>query len=988
MTMASTRFVARKCWRNVLCALGVSAALTSAVSAQQGQWVFGTPDDEYLPERISSLPGGGSISCGNMVTTLHDASTSVVWMLKFDNFYPQVAIPTMDGKLAVAGTYISGNANQLLLVKLDMSGMVDWMHVYPAYNLQRSCDLIELPDMDGDNQGDGFMLAAEILNDQGSRLPLLIRTKPSGSPVWMHRYDAPNFSAPLGEFSFVEMAQENADELPVFNLTGELGEFPGNRDTLLTRVDYDGNVILSRVVGFTDHYDFGRGLTRALESGFLVTGYSKQAGEGGGTYLMHVNNDFTLDWYRSIYGFHGTKEIVQDTSFDAHIVGGLGYPYPVSNMTMLAINTMSQNLSWGMQYGGTDGDGASDFARTSTGYDIYGSTRSYDLMAPRDFYLVKTDFSGVSGCNEESISLDLVANQPASVPVELIAVPVDEVVQKYPQGWFVEYKERDICPEPDPCACVDPPDQMVGWWTFDETTGSIAADSIASNDGNHIGNATPAPGMVEYGILLDGAGDYVEVAPSPALEVPAADPLTGLGNFSIDAWIRVDSMNSMTLGPIVDKRDWGGGPGYAFYVRDSRLHIELRDLVTGSYEYASSQVLPMGSFVHVGVAVQRYPTFSVGFHVNGVLDLAAAPVAITGSLANPDAALWIGGTRYYPNPGTAEQFFEGIIDEVEIFDRALDTSEFAALYNAQECGKCKFDCHVPWDMPFCINDTSIIVDVTIYNYSPVDSQIDLSFAPVNPPSCGSINGPTGFTVVSPSNPVLVPGNSSVVAQVSIDRPIDMTFFGAVGCYEVTLTNLANGNTNTCMGSVQDRRDLCPQNPTGGVVALVPGRESGLSIQVVNTGLKEETFQWSAVVYGPDMEVLSNNVSINGNPAGQGASGQVQVPIGGTVDIPLSLLAQNFEGNSRSDLVLFTQPDGNLAGGQLVPLTSIGIITTLEGDTPCPADLDGDGSVNGADLSRILGSWGECVGCATDLNGDGLVNGVDLTTLLGSWGLCP
>lgn len=55
--------------------------------------------------------------------------------------------------------------------------------------------------------------------------------------------------------------------------------------------------------------------------------------------------------------------------------------------------------------------------------------------------------------------------------------------------------------------------------------------------------------------------------------------------------------------------------------------------------------------------------------------------------------------------------------------------------------------------------------------------------------------------------------------------------------------------------------------------------------------------------------------------------------------------------------------------------------------PCPADLNGDGAVNGADLGLMLGAWGACPGCAADLNADGVVNGADLGLLLGSWGAC-
>ena len=49
----------------------------------------------------------------------------------------------------------------------------------------------------------------------------------------------------------------------------------------------------------------------------------------------------------------------------------------------------------------------------------------------------------------------------------------------------------------------------------------------------------------------------------------------------------------------------------------------------------------------------------------------------------------------------------------------------------------------------------------------------------------------------------------------------------------------------------------------------------------------------------------------------------------------------------------------------------------------PADLNGDGVVDGADLGLLLSNWGRSgIG---DLNGDGVVNGADLGLLLADWG---
>jgi len=53
---------------------------------------------------------------------------------------------------------------------------------------------------------------------------------------------------------------------------------------------------------------------------------------------------------------------------------------------------------------------------------------------------------------------------------------------------------------------------------------------------------------------------------------------------------------------------------------------------------------------------------------------------------------------------------------------------------------------------------------------------------------------------------------------------------------------------------------------------------------------------------------------------------------------------------------------------------------------CPADLNGDGTVGGADIAMLLGAWGG-LDASADLNADGVVSAPDLAIMLSSWGAC-
>ncbi len=84
------------------------------------------------------------------------------------------------------------------------------------------------------------------------------------------------------------------------------------------------------------------------------------------------------------------------------------------------------------------------------------------------------------------------------------------------------------------------------------------------------------------------------------------------------------------------------------------------------------------------------------------------------------------------------------------------------------------------------------------------------------------------------------------------------------------------------------------------------------------------------------------------------------------------------------LPLDISADGrSFAGLARIGATVVGFVVTL--DAPCPADLNGDGTVDGSDLGELLAHWGGAR--PGDLNDDGIVDGADLGELLAQWGDC-
>jgi hypothetical protein len=84
--------------------------------------------------------------------------------------------------------------------------------------------------------------------------------------------------------------------------------------------------------------------------------------------------------------------------------------------------------------------------------------------------------------------------------------------------------------------------------------------------------------------------------------------------------------------------------------------------------------------------------------------------------------------------------------------------------------------------------------------------------------------------------------------------------------------------------------------------------------------------------------------------------------------------------------------GQILAGELEDTNANGVPDCCDAGTSCncPADIDGNGDVNGIDLAIILDKWGTNGGKDypnADIDGDGTIAGADLAEVLGNWGAC-
>lgn len=250
--------------------------------------------------------------------------------------------------------------------------------------------------------------------------------------------------------------------------------------------------------------------------------------------------------------------------------------------------------------------------------------------------------------------------------------------------------------------CTPPPDTMIGWWPFDFVQAFDEADIEAFRDmagvnnvGVPIGDPPPvvATGYVAAGVALNGRDQYVRVADHPEIAF-------GTGDFTIDAWINLDPLNSTAdpqgprtgRRPIVDKSATGPADapiGFSFFVQDGRLAFAMSGPLDPLASVVSQAVIGAG-WQLAAVTVHRPAGWAGGtgtLYLNGI---ATDTFVIAPSAESPDNAtdLLIGSDN--PSFGRQDQnYFWGGIDEVELFRRALTADAIAAIYASGPAGKCK-----------------------------------------------------------------------------------------------------------------------------------------------------------------------------------------------------------------------------------------------------------------------------------------------------------
>ena len=254
------------------------------------------------------------------------------------------------------------------------------------------------------------------------------------------------------------------------------------------------------------------------------------------------------------------------------------------------------------------------------------------------------------------------------------ALSASEILEHYQAG----LAGKGIDPPPPPATTV--PDSTISYWKLDETTTFDPAvavtytDSVGTNDGDSTGSdptESPVPAAGRVGVGQTFGSDT-------GINVPADDSFDFLAtdSFSIECWMRGTAATTQVFigrdDPGLDLQWWVGtfAPGVAAF-----------NLSKGGVDVFLEGTIPLDNtkFYHI-VAVRDGSANENRLYVDGVLDDTESATYADGFASLADLNIgWINRSHGY--------HFQGTLDEVALYDKALSASEILEHYQAGLAGK-------------------------------------------------------------------------------------------------------------------------------------------------------------------------------------------------------------------------------------------------------------------------------------------------------------
>ncbi|UCE99922.1 MAG: LamG domain-containing protein, partial [Planctomycetota bacterium] len=209
---------------------------------------------------------------------------------------------------------------------------------------------------------------------------------------------------------------------------------------------------------------------------------------------------------------------------------------------------------------------------------------------------------------------------------------------------------------------------LVGLWKFDEGSGTTAYDSAGENDGTLVNNPTWTTGRIGGALSFDGVDDYIDFGTTQFV--------TERNPFTVSAWTYINDFVPNIYPKLLTLRSSAATPWEITFSNQAEyLGVLIGSGSTWARAKTNTSASELtGAWKHVAVVYSGSNAAEVNsfkVYLNGRVQTltSAGPFPALGNV-----------NRVGDGDGGTSNNWDGIIDDIRIYDGALDASEISEIF--------------------------------------------------------------------------------------------------------------------------------------------------------------------------------------------------------------------------------------------------------------------------------------------------------------------
>ncbi|MFI5218551.1 MAG: T9SS type A sorting domain-containing protein [Bacteroidia bacterium] len=304
----------------------------------------------------------------------------------FGNFVEQ----TSDGGYIVTGYTNYSGYSDVYLIKTDANGNALWSKSIGGAGVSYNFGTSVQQTLDG-----GYIITGHTNSfSAGPYDVYLIKTNANGDTSWTKTIGGTGSETGLSVMQTTDGG---------YIIIGYSDNFSGTlNDIYLVKTDSDGNVLWAKTFGGTGN-EYGLAVQQTNDGGYMIAGWTNSFGNGNeNVYLIKTNASGDTLWSKAYNaGVNDSRGYsFRQTNDGGYIITGYTDSF-IGNEDIYLIKTdVNGDTLWTRTFGGTSYNYGNSVMQTADGgYIIAGVSGAFGAGL-FDFYLIKTDANGNSGCNQ------------------------------------------------------------------------------------------------------------------------------------------------------------------------------------------------------------------------------------------------------------------------------------------------------------------------------------------------------------------------------------------------------------------------------------------------------------------------------------------------------------------------------------------------------------------------------------------------------------